>query len=173
MGRKEHMLTSHRGDADFHKSMWDSRSQLRRLAGRNWVQDQEWRTLRALAEHIRGEKRSGRSHQLHRHLLRYFETETRRGKDPGTGLFRPTHRPAEPHAPDRPMRQALNANARHRSFGALLFIDLDNFKTLNDTLGHDMGDLLLKKAAQRIAGCIRSSDTVARFRRRRICRSSR
>ena len=53
------------------------------------------------------------------------------------------------------MRQALNANARHRSFGALLFIDLDNFKTLNDTLGHDMGDLLLKKAAQRIAGCIR------------------
>ena len=61
------------------------------------------------------------------------------------------------------MRQALNANARNRSFGALLFIDLDNFKTLNDTLGHDMGDLLLKKAAQRIAGCVRTDDTVARF----------
>ena len=61
------------------------------------------------------------------------------------------------------VRQALNANIRNKSFGALLFIDLDNFKTLNDSLGHDMGDLLLKKAAQRISRCVRTDDTVARF----------
>ena len=61
------------------------------------------------------------------------------------------------------VRQALNANTRNRSFGALLFIDLDNFKTLNDTLGHDMGDRLLKTAAQRISRCVRADDTVARF----------
>lgn len=61
------------------------------------------------------------------------------------------------------VRHALNTNARHKLFGAVLFIDLDNFKTLNDSLGHDMGDLLLKKAAERISHCIRTEDTVARF----------
>jgi diguanylate cyclase (GGDEF)-like protein/PAS domain S-box-containing protein len=46
---------------------------------------------------------------------------------------------------------------------ALLFIDLDRFKEINDTLGHDMGDILLKETARRIIACVRESDTVARL----------
>ncbi len=61
------------------------------------------------------------------------------------------------------MRQALASARRHAQGGALLFIDLDNFKTLNDTLGHDKGDLLLQQVAQRLGTCVRSVDTVARL----------
>ncbi|MEN3367639.1 MAG: hypothetical protein V7606_4913 [Burkholderiales bacterium] len=62
------------------------------------------------------------------------------------------------------LRHALAAGSRSRHTGALLFIDLDNFKSLNDTLGHDMGDLLLKQVARRLESCVpRKSDTVARL----------
>ena len=61
------------------------------------------------------------------------------------------------------LRQALAISTRSGRIGALQFIDLDNFKTLNDTQGHDMGDLLLKQVAQRLTDCMRQGDTVARL----------
>ena len=61
------------------------------------------------------------------------------------------------------LEQAIAASLRNQRSGALLFIDLDNFKTLNDTLGHDMGDLLLQKVAERLTFCIRKNDTAARL----------
>lgn len=61
------------------------------------------------------------------------------------------------------LKHALSAITRSEHGGALLFIDLDNFKTLNDTYGHDMGDLLLQQVAERLAGCVREADTVARL----------
>jgi len=60
------------------------------------------------------------------------------------------------------LEQAFAASARNRRHGALLLIDLDNFRTLNDTLGHDAGDLLLQLVGQRLSHCIREGDTVAR-----------
>ncbi len=61
------------------------------------------------------------------------------------------------------LRHALASSERSDSRGALLFIDLDNFKKLNDTRGHDIGDLLLAQVGQRLSRCLRDSDTVARL----------
>ena len=61
------------------------------------------------------------------------------------------------------LQHALSSSARNERAGALLFIDLDNFKTLNDTLGHDKGDLLLQGVAERLLASVRDGDTVARL----------
>ena len=59
--------------------------------------------------------------------------------------------------------QAMSASKRSHRHGALLFLDLDNFKPLNDTHGHSVGDLLLIEVAERLKACVREADTVARF----------
>jgi len=61
------------------------------------------------------------------------------------------------------LEQALAGRSRHSRQGALLFIDLDHFKALNDSLGHDVGDQLLQQVAQRLLACVREDDTVARI----------
>ncbi len=58
---------------------------------------------------------------------------------------------------------AMATNARSGRYGALMFLDLDNFKPLNDAFGHDVGDQLLNEAATRLRQCVREIDTVARF----------
>jgi len=163
VGRKEHMLRYHRRDADFYQSMWDS---VHSTGG--WQGEIGFRTKSGdhCARWLNISAVKSEADEVTNYIGTFYDISKLKHAeekiqelaffDQLTGL------PNRTLLIDR-MRQALNANARHRSFGALLFIDLDNFKTLNDTLGHDMGDLLLKKAAQRIAGCIRSSDTVARF----------
>jgi diguanylate cyclase (GGDEF)-like protein/PAS domain S-box-containing protein len=60
------------------------------------------------------------------------------------------------------LKQAIALSVRSKTCGALLFIDLDHFKTLNDTVGHEKGDLLLKQVSQRLVGSVRENDTVAR-----------
>ena len=61
------------------------------------------------------------------------------------------------------LNQAMTRASRDKGSFAVLFIDLDDFKIVNDTLGHDAGDALLREAAKRITACVRKSDTVARM----------
>ncbi|HXE37429.1 MAG TPA: diguanylate cyclase [Azonexus sp.] len=61
------------------------------------------------------------------------------------------------------LSQAITASSRSKLFGALMFLDLDNFKLLNDTYGHDAGDSLLIEVADRLKRCVREMDTVARL----------
>ncbi len=61
------------------------------------------------------------------------------------------------------LQQALSTSTRNYQHGALLFIDLDHFKDLNDSLGHNTGDTLLQQVAERLNSCVRKGDTVARL----------
>jgi len=61
------------------------------------------------------------------------------------------------------LAQAMASSKRNNQYGALMFLDLDNFKPLNDEYGHEVGDVLLIEASNRIKQCLREIDTVARF----------
>lgn len=64
---------------------------------------------------------------------------------------------------DERLKQVMAASKRNSCYAAVMFIDLDNFKPLNDTYGHGVGDLLLAEVALRLKRCVRETDTVARF----------
>lgn len=64
---------------------------------------------------------------------------------------------------DRTLQERLSAANRHHRLMGLMFIDLDNFKLINDTFGHHIGDLLLKEVALRLKSCVRTEDFIARI----------
>jgi len=76
--------------------------------------------------------------------------------DPLTGL------PNRSLFSDR-LKMALAQSKRNNEMCALIILDLDNFKAINDTLGHSVGDMLLKQVAEKIKGYLREVDTVARI----------
>ncbi len=163
IGRNPRLLRSHRHDADFFRAMWQAIDGTGGWQGEIWdrrkdgEEYQKWLTISAVcneagvvthyvgAQHDITEKKRAEERI---HELAFF--------DQLTGL------PNRTLLLDR-LRQAMTASERGGTYGALLLIDLDRFKTLNDTLGHDMGDLLLKQVAQRMNACLRAGDTAARI----------
>lgn len=64
---------------------------------------------------------------------------------------------------DRALNNSLFHKSNDRKTGAVLFLDIDGFKQVNDNFGHDVGDLLLKEIGKRLINCVRKEDTVSRF----------
>lgn len=163
VGQNPRLLKSGRHDEQFYRNMWSSIELHGSWQGEIWNRRKcgelfpEWLTITAVKD------KAG----LATHYVAAFTDMSARKVaeeqikslafyDPLTGL------PNRRLLMDR-LEQALAAGARHQRKGALLFVDLDNFKVLNDTLGHYQGDLLLEQVAQRLSTCIREGDTVARL----------
>ncbi len=163
VGKKAGFYKSGRHGADFYREMWGAIKRTGGWRGEIWDRRKNgeefplWLTISAVKD-----KEGAVTHYVgtHSDITQRKIAEEKINElaffDQLTGL------PNRTLLLDR-LRQIMTVSARDGSYGALLFIDLDNFKTLNDTLGHDMGDLLLKQAAQRLAMCVREGDTVARL----------
>ncbi len=162
VGQTPRILQSGRHDAAFFREMWETIRRAGGWQGEIWDRRKngeiypKWLTISAVTgedgvvSHYVGTHHDITERKLAEERIRelaFFDALTRL---PNRTLLL-----------DR-LTQAITVSARSESCGALLFIDLDHFKTLNATLGHDKGDLLLQQVAQRLAASVREGDTVAR-----------
>jgi diguanylate cyclase (GGDEF)-like protein/PAS domain S-box-containing protein len=163
LGRTPQMLQSGRHDAAFYADMWDAIHHQGSWQGELWDRRKNdeiyptWTTISAIRD-SRGRICNYVCAQTDISARKQAEEEIRQ-----LAFFDPlTHLPNRRLLLDR-LRHVIDGAARNGKFSALMFIDLDNFKLLNDTLGHDQGDRLLQQVAQRLPGCVRAGDTVARL----------
>ncbi len=163
VGQTPRMLSSGRHDAAFYAVMWEEIKGRGSWQGEIWNRRKngdvypEWLTVTAVKD------QSG----LTTHYVATFSDITSRksAEDEIRNLafYDPlTRLPNRRLLMDR-LGLALSGGSRHRRKVALLFVYLDNFKTLNDTQGHYQGDLLLQQVASRLSACVREGDTVARL----------
>ncbi|TRZ65276.1 MAG: EAL domain-containing protein [Rhodocyclaceae bacterium] len=163
VGQTPRLLKSGRYDADFYRAMWETINRTGVWQGEIWDRRKsgevypKWLTISAV---------KAANGTVTHYVGSHFDiTERKQAEqrindlaffDQLTGL------PNRTLLLDR-LKQTMAASSRSGNYAALLIIDLDNFKTLNDTRGHDMGDILLKQVAQRLTACVREGDTVARL----------
>ncbi len=163
IGQSPKILSSGRQTPEFYQAMWHEINTTGQWRGEIWNRRKngevyvEWLTINT----IYGEDGSvHRRAALFSDITKIKENEeliwTQANFDPLTGL--PNRRMFQ-DCLQREIRKAQRANLPL----ALMFLDLDRFKEINDTLGHSVGDLLLKEAAQRLSHCVRETDTVARL----------
>jgi diguanylate cyclase (GGDEF)-like protein/PAS domain S-box-containing protein len=163
IGKTPRLMRSEHHPAEFYQALWRSLESSGRWQGEIWNRRKsgevfcEWLTIiRVVCDNAEGPyfvalftditELRRKDERIHRLAFR----------DPLTGL------PNRSLALDRLQHAIDMARRSARPLGAML-IDLDRFKTVNDVFGHDIGDLLLKAVAERLAGMFRSSDTVARL----------
>jgi diguanylate cyclase (GGDEF)-like protein/PAS domain S-box-containing protein len=163
MGKNPRIMSSGRHDKAFYAAMWRQLLETGSWAGEVWDRRKngeifpKWMTITAVKNEL-GETTqyaaifsdiTARKHEEEKiRSMAFYDALTQL---PHRRLFLER------------LQTALAASERYKDFGAILFLDLDRFKQLNDTLGHDYGDLLLVELAARIKSCVREIDTVARL----------
>lgn len=163
VGHKINLLKSDRHDEAFYKKMWESIDKTGSWQGEIWdkrkngeiypklltitaVKDEKGRTVNYVGTHVDITQQKNAQCEIER--LAFYDSLT---ELPNRRLLLER------------LKHGLSASKRNLLWGAVMFIDMDNFKTLNDTLGHDMGDELLRQVARRLISCVRECDTVARL----------
>jgi diguanylate cyclase (GGDEF)-like protein/PAS domain S-box-containing protein len=163
IGKNPRLLNSHRHDAEFFKSMWEQIEQTSSWEGEIWNRRKNGEVY---PEHLTITAVKNKSGLVTNYVAALTDITSHKAaseKIYNLAFYDPlTRLPNRRILLDR-LSQALAASARSGQLGALLFLDLDHFKTLNDTLGHDVGDLLLQQVAERLKTCVREGDTVARL----------
>jgi diguanylate cyclase (GGDEF)-like protein/PAS domain S-box-containing protein len=163
VGQKISVLSSGRQDAAFYHAMWEHIQQTGAWAGEVWNRRKngdiyaEWLTITVIpnAQGVTTYYAGTFTDITQRKAAEAVVTQLA-FYDPLTGL------PNRRLLIDR-MQQTLASTARRQRNAALLFIDLDHFKTVNDTLGHAQGDVLLCQVSERLKAVVREGDTVARL----------
>ena len=163
LGKSPSLLNSGRQDAGFYRAMWQSLTETGRWQGEIWNRRKngeiylEWLSITAIMNHlgrathyvaIFSDITTIKANEERLHRLAYYDALT---ELPNRILFN-----------DR-LNQAMARADRSKQMVAVMLLDLDRFKIINDTLGHMAGDTLLIDVAQRIGDCMRESDTVARL----------
>ena len=167
IGHTPSLLSSGRHDAEFYLAMWKELQESGHWSGEIWNRRKdgspyiEWLTITALHD------RTTASQPMDGCYVATFTDITQRKETENLLRFK-AHHDTLTGLPNRSLFEdhlqlALSQARRYQRRFALLYIDLDHFKKVNDTLGHAAGDELLIQAAQRMALCVRSSDTLARL----------
>ncbi len=163
IGQSPRIVQSGRHDTAFYAAMWEKINRTGSWEGEIWNRHKDgtihpkWLSITAVksddgtVSHYVGAETDITERKEIEDAVRYLASY-----DPLTKL------PNRRLLTDR-LGQAMAASKRNGLHGALMFLDLDNFKPLNDTHGHEVGDLLLLEAANRLKNCIRETDTAARF----------
>lgn len=163
IGKTPAILSSGKQDKEFYRIMWKTLLESGSWRGEIWNRKKngefyaEWLTITAVRN----------IHGKITHFIGAFLDITQRKEDEEQ-IRRLAFYDSLTELPNRRLfldrlQHAISTSTRTQRHGAVLFIDLDNFKTLNDTKGHDVGDELLVKVGKRLLKEVRESDTVARF----------
>ena len=163
MGRTPGMLSSGRHDAAFYQAMWSAIAANGRWQGEVWNRRKNGEVYPELLNIAAVRDAGGAVTHYVASLNDITLSKAASAEITNLAFFDPlTHLPNRRMLLER-LAQALPAAATGGHHGALMIIDLDDFKTLNETLGHRTGDLLLQQVATRLHACLRQGDTVARL----------
>jgi diguanylate cyclase (GGDEF)-like protein/hemerythrin-like metal-binding protein/PAS domain S-box-containing protein len=163
LGQNPKMLRSGRHDKAFYAEMWRSLNTTGRWTGEIWNRRKDGREY---AEWLSINTIRNADQSIYRYVALFSDVTEKKLSD--EIILNQANYDSLTQLPNRRLfhdrlEQEIKKASRSGLYLALLFIDLDSFKEVNDTIGHQMGDLLLVEAARRIVDCVRASDTVARL----------